>query len=162
MSALAHAVGRTFIELQQLEFEIISFLSMLSEEPTSNDSSFDVLASKTLGNLLRAMEKCDYLGSLANELRTAKERRDFFIHRFLFHRYGGPEFTTDDEFELLIRDAIELGDMFAIARESFAKCMLNHAPLKMFAMKQDPETGEFEITESKHLTKVRESNRPKE
>ena len=99
--ALAHASGATFIELQQLEFAIISYLTELSETDEPLDTVFNVFASKTFGNLLRALEKYEYLRPLVAKLASVKERRDFFVHRFLFGRFGG-EMTTDDDYEELV------------------------------------------------------------
>ena len=147
-NALAHASGATFIELQQLEFTIISYLSRLSEDLSPDEDLFDVFASKTFGNLLRALEKHEYLKPLAAKMTDVKERRDFFVHKFLFHRYGG-ELTSNEEFEQLIREAIELRDLFAAAHTSFHDFMFDNAPLVMFAAKRDPDTGETQIIESK-------------
>jgi hypothetical protein len=47
--ALAHALGATLIELQQLEYAVISFLTGLAgADSTDFDASFDVFASKCL------------------------------------------------------------------------------------------------------------------
>ena len=89
-TALAHALGCTFIELQQLEFSIISFLNLLAGGTGEPGPSFDVFASRTFGNLVREMRKHTFLEHLADEIQSTKERRDFFVHKFLFHRYGGP------------------------------------------------------------------------
>jgi len=147
-NVLAHASGAAFMELQQLEFTVISYLAALSEDLPLIEGSFDVFASKTFGNLLRAMEKHDYLKPLAAKMGFVKERRDFFVHRFLFHRYGG-EYTTDEEYELLIQEAAELRDLFSTSNTSFHDFMFDNAPLQMFAGKRDPETGEVHIVESR-------------
>lgn len=146
--ALAHATGAAFIELQQLEYGIISFLTELSgiEEPQRID--FDVFASKTFGNLLRALEKYKYLKPLVEKMSLVKERRDFFVHRFLFGRFGG-EFTTDDEYEELVSDASAIRETFTQANTLFHYFMLENAPLLMIAAKRDPETGEIQFIESK-------------
>jgi hypothetical protein len=150
---LAHALGSTFIELQKLEFAIISYLSSLADNPSAtHDASFDVFASKTFGNLLREMERHEFLKPLASDLATVKQKRDFFVHKFLFHRFGG-EFTLDKEYEELIRDATKFGNLFAQTRTKFADFMLQNAPLKMFAAKRDPMTGELIIIESEFLKK---------
>jgi len=63
---LAHAIGSAFIELQQLEFAIVSYLSGLADDGTAlYDASFDVFASKTFGNLIHEMERHDFLKPLA-------------------------------------------------------------------------------------------------
>lgn len=151
-NALAHASGRAFIELQQLEFAVISHLSHLVAETERTDNSFDVFASKTFGNLLREMAKIDFLKPLADKMVLVKEKRDFFVHRFLFHRFGG-ELTSDTEYEVLIRDAIELGDLFATSHTLFVDFMLRHAPLEMFAVKRDPHSGKIVIVESEFSQK---------
>jgi hypothetical protein len=145
---LAHALGSTFIELQQLEFSIISYLTALADNDSSiYDASFDVFASKTFGSLIREMERHEFLKSLAGDLMTVKKKRDFFVHKFLFHRYGG-ELTSDYEYEELIQDAISHGDLFAQTRKKFDDFMLQNAPLTMFAAKREPNTGELIIVES--------------
>ena len=54
--ALSHALGNAFIELQQLEYTIISYLQALSEGKGDFNASFDLFSSKTFGNLLREMK----------------------------------------------------------------------------------------------------------
>jgi hypothetical protein len=66
--ALAHAIGRAFIELQQLEFCIVSFLNILSGGSADPAPSFDVFASKTFGNLVREMRTHTFLQRLADEM----------------------------------------------------------------------------------------------
>src|SRR5579863_387318 len=147
--ALAHAMGTSFVELQQLEFAVISYLSELAgSEGALFDASFDVFASKTFGNLIREMNRHDFLKSLAEEMATVKLKRDFFIHKFLFHRYGGARLTLDAEYEELIRDAASLGDLFSQTRAKFHDFMLQNAPLAMLAAKHDPSSGELIIVES--------------
>jgi len=74
--ALAHALGSTFIELQQLEFAVISYLNDLADRGTQvYDESFDVFASKTFGNLIRETSKHDFLTPIANEMIAVKEKR---------------------------------------------------------------------------------------
>jgi len=159
--ALAHAIGIAFIELQQLEFAIISYLSSLADEPEqSYDASFDVFSSKTFGNLIREMDRHDFLKPLAIGVAVAKQKRDFFIHKFLFHRYGGI-FTSDEEYEELARDATNIGNLFALTHKNFVEFMLQKAPLSMFAAKRDPATGELIVVESefsKTNDKCRQSN----
>lgn len=146
--ALSHAIGSAFVELQQLEFTIITYLCSLAGDSVSESERFDVFSSKTFGNLLREMNRHSFMAPLAADLLSVKERRDFFIHKFLFHRFGGRDFTSDDEFEVLIRDAAEICGVFSAARTQFHDFMLQEAPLKMFAMKFDPDTGEFVVKES--------------
>jgi len=145
--ALAHALGCTFIELQQLEFTIIAFLQSLANDELSMDASFALFASKTFGNLIREMQKHSFLDDLTNDMRSTKERRDFFVHKFLFNRFGGESLTTESEYESLIREAHDLGNLFAESRTKFINVMLNGAPLVMFGAKQD-STGELVIVES--------------
>jgi len=120
---------------------------------TVYDASFDVFASKTFGNLIREINRHDFMKSLAIDMVTVKERRDFFVHKFLFHRFGG-EFTADSEYEELIKDAGNLGSIFAATRAKFQDFMLQNAPLMMIAAKPDPDTGEFMIVESEFLKKT--------
>ena len=151
--ALAHALGSTFIELQQLEFAIISFLSELAgNDGAIHEVSFDVFASKTFGNLIREMDRHDFLKSLAKEMATVKQKRDYFVHKFLFHRFGG-ELTLDSEYEELIQDATSLCDLFAQTRTKFHDFMLQNAPLVMLAAKRDSNTGELIIVESEFSKK---------
>ena len=146
--ALAHVLGLAFIELQQLEFSIVSHLTGLSDDlSTTYDASFDVFASKTFGNLIREMNRHDFMKSLTTDMVAMKEKRDFFVHKFLFHRFGG-ELTTDSEYEDLIKDAADLGNLFANTRTKFMDFMLQNAPLMMFAAKRDSDTGEFIFVES--------------
>jgi hypothetical protein len=146
--ALSHALGRAFIELQQLEFTIISYLeSLAGVTGMIDDHSFDLFASKTFGNLIREMEKHEFLQPLARNIRGVKEKRDFFIHKFLFHRFGG-ELTLDSEYEQLIREAADLADLFAVSRTKFDDFMLDKAPLMMFGAKRDAGSGEWIIVES--------------
>ncbi len=145
---LAHSTGATFIELQQLEYTIISYLTELCGTDEPYETAFDVFASKTFGNLLRALEKHEYLEPLVAKMSSVKERRDFFIHRFLFGRFGG-DLTTDDEYEQLVRDAAALRKLFAEANTMFHDFMFDKAPLIMFAAKRDSETGEIQFIESK-------------
>jgi hypothetical protein len=146
--ALAHVIGCTFIELQQLEFSIISFLNILSGGSVDPGPSFDVFASKTFGNLVREMRKHLFLQRLADEMQPTKEMRDHFVHKFLFHRYGGEHMTTDAEYELLIRDAHELGRVFHDTRIRFQEFMVNESSIAMFVATVDPETGEMTIRTS--------------
>lgn len=146
--ALAHSTGTTFIELQQLEFTIISYLAELSGSDDPPDTVFNVFASKTFGNLLRALEKYEFLEPLVKNLSSVKERRDFFVHRFLFGRFGG-DLTTDDEYEELVRDAAALRELFSEANTLFHDFMFDKAPLVMFAAKRDSETGDIQFVESK-------------
>jgi hypothetical protein len=82
--ALVHAFGSAFVELQQLEFTLISYLVSLAGRPSeSEQASFEVFSSKTFGSLIREMEKNTHLRPLAVEMLTAKAKRDFFIHKFL-------------------------------------------------------------------------------
>lgn len=151
--ALAHALGSAFVELQQLEFAIISHLSNLADSDSAiHDASFDVFASKTFGNLIREMDRHDFLKSLAKEMETVKQKRDFFVHKFLFHRYGG-ELTLDAEYEELIQEAVSLCDLFAQTRTKFHDFILQNAPLVMLAAKRDSNTGEFIIVESEFSKK---------
>jgi hypothetical protein len=151
--ALAHALGSAFLELQQLEFAVISYLSGLAgNEGAVFDASFDVFASKTFGNLIREMDRHDFLKSLAKEMTTVKLKRDFFIHKFLFHRYGGA-LTLDVEYEDLIQETVSLGDLFAHTRTQFDDFMLQNAPLVMLAAKRDPNSGELIIVESEFSKK---------
>ena len=146
--ALSHALGCAFIELQQLEFTIISYLESLAGVAAAHVSqSFDLFASKTFGNLIREIEKHEFLRPLAKDIVAVKERRDFFIHKFLFHRFGG-EFTLDSEYEELIREAAGLADLFAVSRTKFHDFMLKEAPLVLLAAKRDDESGELIIVES--------------
>jgi hypothetical protein len=145
--ALAHAIGRAFIELQQLEFCVISFLNLLSGG-ADQGPSFDVFASKTFGNLVREMRKHTFLQRLSNDMRSTKEKRDRFVHKFLFHRYGGEYLTTDSEYELLIRDAHDLGSVFCEAKMRFEEFMLDKSSLEMFMATIHPETGEMTIRKS--------------
>ena len=146
--SLAHAVGRAFVEMQQLEFMVISHLDALASGTATKEKPFDVFASKTFGNLIREMQKHTLLNDLAETMRATKERRDFFVHKFLFHRYGGAHFTSASEYEVLIRDATEIGLQFAECRKKFVELMLSKAPIAMFAGKVDPDTGEITIVES--------------
>jgi hypothetical protein len=148
--ALAHAIGCAFVELQQLEFTIISFLGILTNGAVDADNSFDLFASKTFGNLIREMIKLPITAPLAEDMRQTKERRDFFVHKFLFHRYGGTVFTTEADYELLVRDAIQTAKLFAKSREAFDDLMLTSAPVVMFAGRYDEKTGEIDIVESTH------------
>ena len=152
--ALAHVLGAAFIELQQLEFTIISYLADLSNTDGSLQNGFDLFASKTFGNLLRALEKHEYLKPLATKMASVKDRRDFFVHRFLFDRYGGP-LTTDEDYEALVRDAIGLRELFAETHEYFHDFMFDRAPLVMFSAKRHPNTGEYQFVESKFSTSRR-------
>jgi len=93
------------------------------------------------------MEKHEFLKPLAADMTTVKHRRDFFVHKFLFHRYGG-ELTSDDDYEELVRDATNLGNLFAETRTKFHDCLIQNAPLVMFAAKRDPASGEWTIVES--------------
>lgn len=145
--ALAHACGVVFVEIQQLEFTIISYLAELSGNDDNYEFTFNLFASKTFGNLLKAMNKHDYLEPLATEMAAVKERRDFFVHKFLFGRYGG-DLTTDEEYLELVREALELRDIFASARTSFHHFMFDNAPLQLLAIERDPETHEIKIVES--------------
>lgn len=154
--ALATAIGAAFIELQQLEFGVISYLELLAGGKVGAPAAFDVFASKTFGNLLREMKKHALLADLADHMEDTKKRRDFFVHRFLFHRYGGPLFTTDADYAELIRDAAEHGDLFFQARKEFDELMLRSAPVVMLGGKVDPESGEIVIVESEHA-KARQS-----
>lgn len=153
--ALAHAIGRAFIELQQLEFTIISNLDVLANGTIDNTGSFDVFAAKTFGNLLREMRKQPVLEPLAEEMQATKDRRDFFTHKFLFHRYGGPIFTAPAEYELLVQEAADLAVRFASARKSLDDVMLRSAPVAMFAGKIDPETGALTVVESEFAKRRR-------
>jgi hypothetical protein len=151
--ALAHVLGLTFIELQQLEFSIVSHLSELSDDVSMTyEASFDVFASKTFGNLIREMHRHDFMKSFAADMATMKEKRDFFVHKFLFHRFGG-EFTTDSEYEDLIKDAANIGNLFADTRTKFTDFMLQNAPLLMIAAKRDSKTGELIFVESEYSKK---------
>jgi hypothetical protein len=94
------------------------------------------------------MDRHDFLKPLAKDMADTKQKRDFFIHKFLFHRFGGELFTLDSEYEELIKEAIALGDLFAQTRTRFHDFMLQNAPLIMFAGKRDPNTGEIIIVES--------------
>lgn len=153
--ALAHAVGVAFIEMQQLEFAIISYLNSLAGDDSADyDVSFDVFASKTFGNLIREMGKYEFLSSLVKDMVAVKERRDFFVHRFLFHRFGG-ELTLDSEYEELVRDAKSHSDLFFQTRTKFHDFMLQNAPLIMFGAKREPDTGEMIIVESEFSKKRR-------
>lgn len=146
--ALPHSLGCTFIELQQLEFTIISYLEGLAGvTATTENHSFDLFASKTFGNLIREMEKHEFLRTLAKDLLAVKARRDFFIHKFLFHRFGGI-LTLDSEYEELIQEAASLADLFAGARTKFDDFMLKNAPLILVGAKQDPKSGTWIIVES--------------
>lgn len=146
--ALAHAIGRAFVELQQLEFSIISYLNNLSGGSVDSGASFDVFASKTFGNLVREMRKHTFLERLGDEMQIVKEKRDFFVHKFLFHRYGGPMMTRDDEYEQLIHEARGLGRLFSSAARRFDDFMLDKSSIAMFVATVDPETGEMSIRES--------------
>jgi hypothetical protein len=146
--ALAHALGRALIELQQLEFTIASYLEVLASRTMNVNSSFDLFASKTFGNLVREMQKHELLTNLATNMRLTKERRDFFIHKFLFHRFGGELFTTEAEYELLTREAHDLGVLFAESRTQFDDLMLQKAPIVMFGGRIDPNTQEVIIVRS--------------
>ena len=120
----------------------------------TDSQTFDLFASKTFGNLIREMEKHEFLRPLAQDILVTKAQRDFFIHKFLFHRFGG-EFTLDLEYEALIREAVGLADLFAASRTRFHDFMLKEAPLVMFGAKRDPESGnliivEFEFSKSSH------------
>jgi hypothetical protein len=147
-TALAHALGRTFIELQQLEFSIVSFLNLLAGGASEPGPPFDVFASKTFGNLVREMRKHTFLKHLADEMQSTKETRDFFVHRFLFHRYGGPMMTTDEEYELLIREAHSAGNLLNRTRHRLDDFMVDKSPLAMFVATADSETGEITIRQS--------------
>lgn len=149
--ALAHALGLVFIELQQLEYTIISYLVSLTDHKSeSEQASFDVFSSKTFGNLLLEMEKNIHLKLLASEMLTAKTKRDFFIHKFLFNRYGG-EFTTEEEYADLVAEATDLAQLFASTRTRFHDFVLQNAPLEMLAARRAPITDEFVIVESEFL-----------
>jgi hypothetical protein len=156
-TALAHALGRAFIGLQQLEYSIISFLNILVGGTGEPSPSFNVFASKTFGNLVNEMRKHTFLERLANEMRPIKEKRDFFIHKFLFHRYGGPMMTTDPEYEALIRDAHDLGHCFFEAKKRFEDFLVNKSSIAMFVATVDPVTGEMTIRESEALKGQRKS-----
>ncbi|HVY17313.1 MAG TPA: hypothetical protein VHB27_18970 [Rhodopila sp.] len=145
---LGYAIGRAFVKLQQLEFGIISFLNMLSGGTNDPATGFDIFASKTFGNLVREMRRHTFLVALADEMQTTKAKRDFFIHKFLFHRYGGELMTTDEEYELLIQEAHELGALFGNAKTRFQDFMIDRSSIEMFAVKLDPHTGEIDIRES--------------
>jgi len=80
-------------------------------------------------------------------MTDVKQKRDFFVHKFLFHRYGG-EFTVEEEYEGIIRDATNLAPLFAQTRTKFDDFMLRNAPLLMLAAKRDPITGELIFVES--------------
>jgi hypothetical protein len=146
--ALAHVLGRTFIELQQLEFAIISFLNILSGGTVEPGASFNVFASKTFGNLIREMRKHTFLVSLADTMQGTKERRDFFVHKFLFHRYGGPLFTTNADYEALILEADDLAKLFATSMSRFQDFMVEKSSIAMFVATIDPVSGEMTIAES--------------
>jgi len=92
------------------------------------------------------MEKNAHLKPLAVEL-TAKAKRDFFVHKFLFNRYGG-EFTSEGEYADLVAEAAEFGRSFANTRTRFHDFVLQNAPLEMFAVKRDPDTDELIVVES--------------
>ncbi len=144
---LAYVTGRVFIELQQLEFAIISFLNILSGGSGEPGPPFDVFASKTFGNLLREMRNHNFLAHIANEMDTVKKKRDFFIHKFLFHRYGGPMMTTGDEYEALIQEARGLSSLFSGATCILGDFMVHKSSLAMFVVKVDSQTDEWTITE---------------
>ena len=147
--ALAHAIGSAFLELQKLEFSIISYLDILAGGAINADATFDLFASKTFGNLLREMQKHELLRGLAADMRHTKERRDFFVHKFLFHRYAGGFLTTHSEYNALILEAHDLCALFAEAQIKFSDLMLDKAPVVMFGAKIDSATGEWVIVESK-------------
>jgi hypothetical protein len=146
--ALAHAIGNAFIELQQLEFTIISYLDTLAGGGVGASASFDLFASKTFGNLIREMQKHALLERLSETMRLTKERRDFFVHKFLFHRFGGALFTSECEYEALIKEAHDAGALFADTHCRFDEHMLARSQLVMFAGRVDPDTGELTIVES--------------
>lgn len=152
--ALAHAIGHAFIELQQLEFTIISYLDTLVGGGVGASASFDLFASKTFGNLAREMQKHVLSESLAETMRLTKERRDFFVHKFLFHRFGGVLFTSECEYETLIKEAHDTGALFADTHLQFDEHMLAKSQLVMFAGRVDPVTGELTIVKSE-FTKPR-------
>ncbi len=139
------------MELQKLEFSIISYLEILAGSALNADATFDLFASKTFGNLLREMEKHEMLKGLAIDMRHTKERRDFFVHKFLFHRYGGALLTTQSEYDSLIQEAHELAILFAKSQTKFNDLMLEKAPVVMFGVKVDPSTGEWVVVESKFV-----------
>jgi hypothetical protein len=155
--ALAHAVGRALIELQQLEFTIISYLDILANGAMDVNASFHLFASKTFGNLLHEMRKHEMLRNLADDMQRTKEKRDFFVHKFLFHRFAGDLLTAPSEYELLVREASDLGIMFAKARTNFLTLMLEQAPIVMFGAKMDIDTGELQIIESEFAKEHRNS-----
>ena len=97
------------------------------------------------------MAKYDYLQPLVAQLGLTKEKRDFFVHRFLFHRYGGELMTSESDYEGLIQEAVELGKMFAAAHTSLHDFMFAEAPLVLFAAKRDPDSGELKFIESEYL-----------
>jgi hypothetical protein len=136
------------MEAQQLEFTIISFLDILTSGAASASTSFDLFASKTFGNLVNEMKKHKLLESLADDMRSTKARRDFSVHKFLFHRYGGELLTNDAEYELLVREANNLGLLFAESRTKFHDLMLQSAPIDMFGVRSDPATGALIVVES--------------
>ncbi|HEY4941448.1 MAG TPA: hypothetical protein VII56_08470 [Rhizomicrobium sp.] len=156
--ALAHALGNAFIELQQLEYSIISYLDVLAGGEIGASASFDLFASKTFGNLIREMRKHEFLKNLADDLGSTKEKRDFFVHKFLFHRYGGDMLTTDSEYELLIREAHDLGVEFGKCQAKFHDQVLETAPIVMFAAKLDADSGELIIVESEYAKERRVSD----
>jgi hypothetical protein len=155
--ALSHALGNAFIALQQLEYTIISYLQTLSEGNVDFNASFDLFSSKTFGNLLREMKKHNFLKELADSLGETKRQRDFFVHKFLFNRYGGTHMTTEAEYESLITEAHELGSLFVNVCTDIHNAMLERAPIELFAAKFDPDSGELIIVESEFLRKRRDS-----
>ena len=148
---LSYAIGRAFVELQQLEYGIISFLNILSGGTNDPGPGFDVFASKTFGNLIREMRRHAFLVALAGEMQLTKDKRDFFVHKFLFHRYGGELMTSDDEYEVLIQEAHALGALFGNAKTRFQDFMIDRSSIEMFAVKVDPDTGEIVIRESEAM-----------
>lgn len=102
------------------------------------------------------MQKHSFLTNLADDMRSTKARRDFFIHKFLFNRFGGEMLTTEPEYESLVREAHELGVLFAESRSKFLNFMLEKAPIEMFGVRNDPITGEPIVVQSEFMKERRE------
>ena len=79
---LVYMIGRAFVELQQLEFAIISFLHILSDGSGEQSPSFDVFALSTFGNLLRGMNNHNFLARISDDMGVVKKRRDFSFTGF--------------------------------------------------------------------------------
>ena len=135
--ALFAGLGAALAEIQSFETGIAIQLGLLSHRSTD---SLDEFYSKTLGTLIKQIQRHLPDNALASLLEKVRNRRNYLVHHIL-RAYGWP-IMSDDDYIRAIREIEEVRSLIEQANLEVARYLSDRSLLKLIVLSIDHRSSE--------------------